>query len=180
MTTSRTRFITQSGTVSRTVTPLIRLHAGSDTLQVLNVHRGQDANVVVQQLQNIFVALVMPAAFDVGVGQFVDQDHRRLAGENSVQVHLLEDGAFVFEFFSGNGFELLGEFNHSLAAVGLYDADDYILAAALAPDGFAQHAVGFSHAGRVSEKQLERAALLFGRRFFKPLLWSLGHCRLLS
>ena len=156
------------------------LHAGSDTLQVLDIHGRQDADVGVHQLQNVFVAFVVPAAFDVGVGQFVDQHHRRFAGQNCVEVHFLEDRALVFEFLSGDGFEFLGQFNHAFAAVGLDDADDHIFAAALAPDGLAQHVVGFSHAGRVSEKQLERAAFFFGRGFFKPLLWSLGHCRLLS
>ena len=83
-------------------------------------------------------------------------------------------------FFRGTVSSFCGQFNHALAAVGLDDADDDIFAAALAPDGLAQHAVGLSHAGRVSQKQFERAAFFFWRGFFKPLLWSLGHCRLLS
>ena len=136
--------------------------------------------VGVDQLQNVFITFAVAAAFDVGVGQFVDQHHRRLASQNSVQVHFLEDRALVFELFSGNGFELLDQFHDSLAAMRLYDADDYIFAPAFPADGLAQHAVGFPHPGRISQEQLERAASFSRRGFFKPLLWSLGHRRLLS
>ena len=62
------------------------------------------------------------------------------------------------------------------------DADDDVFAALVPADGLAQHVVGFADAGGVSQKELERAAGLFGGYFFQPLFrafrggtgWSAG------
>jgi hypothetical protein len=72
--------------------------------------------------------------------------------------HFLEGRAFVFEFFPGKHFELLGEFHRALASVGLDDSNHDIFAAILPANSLAQHAVGFAHAGCVAEEQLKDAA----------------------
>jgi hypothetical protein len=59
--------------------------------------------------------------------------------------------------------------------VSLDHSDDDVLAAAIAADTLAQHAIGFAHARSVAKKQLEDALLLLGRDFFQPLFWALVH-----
>ena len=65
------------------------VNKGCNALQVLNVHGGEDIDLVLEQLQNVFVALVVLAAVDVGVGQLIDDRDLRTAREDGVDVHLL-------------------------------------------------------------------------------------------
>ena len=83
------------------------LHAGSNALQVLNVHGGEHANVGVEKLKHVFVALAVLAAFDVGVGKLIHQDHGRLAGQDAFRSISSKIGALIFDLLSRNGVELL-------------------------------------------------------------------------
>jgi len=79
------------------------LHRRIHALEMLNVHRGDHVYFGVEQLQNIFIALAMFAAFDIGVREFIDECDLRLARDNRVDIHLFEDRSFVFELFSRHG-----------------------------------------------------------------------------
>ncbi len=103
----------------------------------------------------------MFAAFDVGVGEFVDHNHRRLAGEDGINVHLFKRRALVFELARRDAVEFTGEFGGGLATVALDHADDDVFAAAGAADGLAEHAIRLAHTGGVAEKQLEDSPRLF-------------------
>ena len=63
--------------------------------------------------------------------------------------------------------------------MGFDDADHDVLAAAVAANPFAQHAVGLTYAGRIAEKQFKNALFLIWRNFFQPLLWTLLHAIIL-
>ena len=83
---------------------------------------------------------------------------------------------FVFDFLARDGFELRHQFGDAFAAVRFDDADDDVLAAAVAADRFAQHAVRLADAGRVAEKQLQHALRFFrGRGDCQPLFRRLRH-----
>ena len=81
------------------------VHHGSHALQVLHVHRGDHVDVVVEQLEDVFVALVMLAAVDVGMRQFIHQRHLRMPRQDGIHVHLLEEGALVVELLARHGFQ---------------------------------------------------------------------------
>src|SRR5580704_3689932 len=116
----------------------------------------------------------MAAAGNIGVGQFIDEDHFWFSRKDGVHIHLFEDRAFILDLFSWNGFHLRGQLFDAFAAVGLYDADDYVFAAAPAAERFAQHAVRFADAGSVAEEKFEYAARFLRRRGdFQPVLWLL-------
>ena len=83
--------------------------------------------------------------------------------------------AFVVDLLARNRLQAGGDFLRRLAAVGLDHADDHVFAAALAANGLAQHGIGFADTRRIAEKQLEDAALLFGRGLLQPLLGRLLH-----
>ena len=148
------------------------LHGGRDALNVLHVHGGEDVDVGIEHVEHILVTLAMLAAFDVGMGEFVDQDDLRLSRENGVDVHLFEDDALVVDFL-GMFLELFGKLCSAWPAMGFDHADDDVLAALVPADCFAEHVVGLAHAGRVAEKELEGAACLLRRNLFQPFFRTL-------
>ncbi len=77
------------------------LDRGRDALDVLHVHGGEHVDVGGKDIENIFVALAVFAAFDIGMRKFVDENDLRTASEDSFEIHLLEDDASVFDLSSG-------------------------------------------------------------------------------
>jgi hypothetical protein len=154
---------------------------GGDAFDVLDVECGNDVDLRGEKILDVFVALAVAAARNVGVGEFVDEDDAGPAGEDGVNVHLFERSAFVIDFLAGNGFELGSEFLDALAAVSLDDANDDVFAATFAADGLAQHAVGLADAGSVAEEEFENTpGIGRGRGKFKPLFGLLGQVGLFS
>ncbi len=68
-----------------------------EALEVLDVERGVDVDAGVEQLLDVLPALGVARAGGVGVGQLVDQEHRRLAGEGGVEVELAQRDAAVLD-----------------------------------------------------------------------------------
>ena len=77
------------------------LHHVVERLQVLDVHRGHDVDPDVEQLVDVLPPLGVAGAGHVGVGQLVDQGQVGPAGEDRVDVHLLEDGVPVGDELAG-------------------------------------------------------------------------------
>ena len=61
-----------------------------EAFDVLDIDRRVDVDAVTHQLFDVEIALRMAAAFDVGVGEFVDQHDLRPPRDDGVEVHLLE------------------------------------------------------------------------------------------
>ena len=83
---------------------------GDDVVQafdVLDVDGGIDVDAVVQDLLHVEVALGMTAAGRVGVGKLVDKHDLRPAGENGVDVHLLEPSPLVLHASARDDLEAL-------------------------------------------------------------------------
>jgi hypothetical protein len=134
---------TQSGTVSR-------VDGRDQAFHVLDVQGGEDVDFGGKNLLHVLVALAVFAARNVGMREFIHQDHLRMAGQDGIHVHFLKDGPAVFEFAPRDGLELLREFHDAFAVVRLDDSDDDIFTAAGSPDALAQHAEGFAHARRIA------------------------------
>src|ERR1700730_7026150 len=117
---------------------------------MLDVQSGDDVDLRGQGLLQIFVALAVLAAGYIGVRKLVNENDCWFAGDDSVNVHFLEDRTFIVHRLARNGFELGREFLNALAAMGFDDTDDDIFAAALAANGLAQHAVGLAYTGSVA------------------------------
>ena len=106
------------------------LHHVVQGLEVLDVDGRDDVDAGVEQLVDVLPALGVAAARRVGVGQLVDQRHRRLAGEHGVEVHLLERGAAVLHRAPRDDREVAELARGARPAVGLDVADDHVRAAA--------------------------------------------------
>ena len=72
---------------------------------MLNIDGRVDVDAVAHQLFDIEIALGMAAAFDVGVGEFVDQHDLRTAGDDGVEVHFLEPLPLVEDAAARNDLE---------------------------------------------------------------------------
>ena len=126
-------------------------------LDVLDVDRGVDVDAVLEQLLDVEIALRMPAARRVGVRELVDKHDLRPTGDDGVEVHLLQPPALVFDALARNDFEPLQQRLRLLAAMRLDDADDDIVAVALARARRLQHRIGLADAGRRADENLELA-----------------------
>ncbi len=143
---------------------------------VLDIHGGEDVDLRGENFLHVLVALSMLAAGNVGVRQFIHQHDLRLAGEDGIHVHFLEQRAFVFDLLSRKSFELRDQVGEAFSAVSLDHADDDIFIAGVAANAFAQHAVSLADAGSIAEEKLEDASRLLGLRCgFEPIFGSFGH-----
>ena len=133
-------------------------------LDVLDVDGGVDVDAVVEQLLDVEVALRMPAAGRVGVGEFVDQHDLRPPRLDRVDVHLVEGLAAILDASARDDLEPFEQRLGFLAAVGL-DHPDHDVVAVLEPGaGLLQHLVGLADAGRRADEDLQ----LTGAAFLAP------------
>src|SRR5262249_5949448 len=135
-----------------------------EALDVLDVDGGVNVDAVTEQLLDVEVALGMAAAGLIGVGELIDQDDLRAAGDDGVEVQLIERLSRVFKPLAGNDLEILEQGLRLLAPVGFDDADDDIVAVALARARLLQHFIGLADAGRGTDEDLEPA----GPTLFAP------------
>ena len=91
-------------------------------LDVLDVDGRIDVDAVGEDFLDIEIALGMPAAGRVGVGEFVDQHDLGMARDDRVEVHLLDRLAPIGHRFAGEDRQPLEQGFGLLAPVGLDDA----------------------------------------------------------
>src|SRR5262249_2600118 len=142
-----------------------------EALDVLDIDGRVDVNTAVQQLLDVEIALGMATAGRVGVGKLVDEDDLRPTRDDGVKVHLVEQLALVFDPPSRNGFETFEQRLGLLAAVGLHDANDDVVAVLFPGTSRLQHLVGLADARRSTDKDSEFAdAALFAPGCFQQRL----------
>src|SRR6266851_4196130 len=131
---------------------------------MLDVERGEDIDAGGDDLLDIEIALGMPAAGGVGVGELVDKDEPRPALEDRVEVHFSQQVALVLDLLPRNYLEAFEQGPGLASAMGFDDADDNI--DTLAPPGLSrqQHLVSLADARSSAEKDLQAPAALLLRR----------------
>ena len=135
-----------------------------ETLDVLDVDRTIDVDSVVEQFLNIQIALGMPAARRVGMGELVHKNDLRMPRDDGIEIHLLEPLPLVFNVAAGNDFEPFQQSLGFLAAVGFHDADRHVIAVEFAGARLLQHLVGLAYSGCGPDEYLEPAS----RALFAP------------
>ena len=133
---------------------------------VLDIDGGIDVDAAVQQLFNVEIAFGVAAARHIGVGKLVDENELRPAGDDGVEVHLVEPLAFVLDGPARNDFEAVQQGLGLFAAVGLHHAYDDIVAVFFSGPSLLQHFIGFADAWRGTHEdlQLPEAALFTSGR----------------
>ncbi len=96
---------------------------------------------------------------DVGVRELVDQDQRRTARQRRIEIEFGERAPWYVDLRARQDLEALQQRLGFLAAVGLEEADDDVLAFAAQRPRRGQHRVGLADAGRGAEIDAQAAAL---------------------
>ena len=136
---------------------------GDDVVQaldMLDVQRRIDVDAARQQFLDIHGALGMAAARRIGVGEFVDQHQGRAAGEDGVEIHLLQRLATIGDGFARDDLETVEQRLGFAPPVGLDDADDHVDAIGMPGAAGHQHLIGLADAGGGAEEDLEPALRL--------------------
>ena len=145
---------------------LARRHPGDarddvvQAFEMLDVEGAVHVDAGREQLRHVLPALRVARAGRVRVGQLVDQDQRRTAGEGGVQVELAQAGAAVLD---GPRRQPLQPGQERLGvgpAVRLDPADDDVDAGGLPRAGRLQHGVRLPDPGGGAEEDLQLAARL--------------------
>jgi hypothetical protein len=129
-----------------------------ERLQVLDVQRGQHGDARRHQLLHVLPALLVPAAGDVGVRQFVHHRYLRSAGKHGVDIHLFEPGVPVADLPPGHHLEAVQQRGCRQATVRLDEAHHHVLSPLLEAMRHSQHRVGLAHPGGVGEPDVQAAA----------------------
>ena len=97
----------------------------------------------------------MAAARHIGVGELVDEREVRSAGDQGVEVHLLEPLASVLNGPARNDFEAVQQGLGLFAAVGLHHANDDVRAILCSGPRLLQHLIGLADARSGAEEDLQ-------------------------
>ena len=142
-------------------------HHVVEAFDVLDVDGGVDVDAVAHQLFDVEIAFRVAAAFGVGVRELIDQHDLRMPGDDGIEVHFLERLSFIVDVPARNDLQPGQQRFGVLAAVGLDDADDDVVAVFFARMGLLQHLVGLADAGRRADEnsQFADTPLFAARRF---------------
>ena len=153
-------------------------HHVVQALDVLDVERRVDVDALAQELFDIEIALGMPAAGDIGMGELIDERQVRAARDQGVEIHLLERVILVTDGAARNDLKAVEQSVGLFAAMRLDHADDDIRAVLRPGPGLLQHLVGLAHARSGAEKDLQAsgaACFLLGhgeqRIWRRALVW---------
>jgi hypothetical protein len=132
---------------------------------VLDVHGRVDVDAGVEQFDDVLPALGVSTARRVRVGELVDEDQRRVAGERGVEIEFAQRGAAIVDRFRWEDLEPGKQGVGLGATVSLDVADDRIDAVELLLAHRLEHRVRLPDAGGSAEEHLQLPATL--ARFFR-------------
>src|SRR5581483_10528760 len=147
-------------------------------LEVLNVHGRHDVDAGVEEFEDVLIPLLVFAAWNVGMRQFVDDDDIGTTCDDPVDVHLLHRHAAVFHLAPRNDLEVLYLRVGIGAPVGFDDADRDVQAAGFQRVRFLQHRVRLADTWRGADvdAQTRAIALLHSREQCLRVYFLIGHC----
>ncbi len=128
-----------------------------EALDMLDVDGGVDVDAPGEQFLDVEIALGMAAAGRVGMGEFIDQRDLRMARDQRVEIHLLDDLILVVDPLARENFKALQQRQRLCPPVGLDHADDNIGAGLQLGTRALQHLVGLADAGGGADEDLEPA-----------------------
>ena len=130
---------------------------GDDVVQaldMLDVERRKHIDPDGNDLLDIEIALGMPAAWGVGVGELVDENKLRPAPEDRVEIHFGEQVTLVLDLLPRNYLEAFEQGLGLMPAMSLDHADDDIDPVASPSLSRQQHLIGLADAGCCAQKDL--------------------------
>src|SRR5215510_10101065 len=118
---------TQSGTRSRTGTPVICSTPSGDALQVLDVDRGDHVDARAEDVHDVLPALLVRAGSrHVRVRQLVDEGDLGLSPQHRVKVHLPEAASPVLDGLAWHDLKALDQLLGAPPSMALDEADRHV------------------------------------------------------
>jgi len=142
-----------------------------EALDMLDVNRREDVDPGREQFLHVLIALGMTAARGVGVRQLVDEHQRRMARQDSVDVHLGDDAALIFDILARHDLMPARQRFRFGPAMRLDHADHDVHACAFALHAVGEHLIGLADARCCSQEHLETATA-FLRCLTQEGLWA--------
>ena len=136
---------------------------------MLDIQRADDVDAGVENLQHVLIALFVPRAGHVGVGQFVDDDHFRLACQDGVEIHLFDVQTAIGNFSRGTTSSPSSKADVSTRPWVSTNPTTTSTPAFLQGVGLFQHAIGLADARGKAQIELQPAALAAVDQFQKIL-----------
>jgi len=122
---------------------------------MLDVQRGIDVDPRIEDFLDVLIALDVPAAGHVGVGELVD-DHQAWAPlQDAVDIHLIEDAVAIDDLLARQHVQPVEQQFGLGPAMGFQDADDQVGLLLQPALRRLQHGIGLPDAGRGAEEYLE-------------------------
>jgi len=97
-------------------------------VNVLNVHGGVNIDASAQQLLDVEVAFWVPAAWRIGMSEFIDQDDLRSPSDDGIEVHLVQELTLVLNALTRNDLQAIQQCLCFLAAMSFDDPYDDVIA----------------------------------------------------
>jgi hypothetical protein len=129
-------------------------------LEVLDVERRVDVDARGHEFLDVLPALGVPRARRVSMGQLVDEDERRLPGEASVEIELVERRAAVLDGARRQPLEPREERFRLGPSVGLDPPDHHVDTRRVLGSRGLEHRIGLPDAGGRAEEHFELSACL--------------------
>src|SRR6185437_3667464 len=117
-----------------------------ETLQMLDIHRCQDIDAVVEQNAHVLPALFALGTRNIRMREFIDNADFRMPRQNRFRIHVREAGALVGSNPPGNNFERFSLRDRVRPSVRLEVANHYVAAAALEFIRLLEHLVSLAYA----------------------------------
>ena len=140
---------------------------GNDVVQaldMLDIKSRKYVDAGCDDLLDVEIALGMPAAGGVGVGELVDKHELRPALQDRVDIHFGQQVTLVLDLLPRDDFEAFEQRLGLMPTMGLNHANDDIDTVASPGLSRQQHLVGLADAGCCAEKDLQAPAPFLLRR----------------
>ena len=140
---------------------------GDDVVQaldMLDVERGVDVDTGSDEFLDIHVTFGMPAAWCVGMRQFIDQRELWAARQQCVEIHLFQSASFVLDALACNCLQTCEECLGLFPSVGLDDPSDDVDAFLQTSSCSSEHFIRLAHARGGADEDLQASARFLLRR----------------
>ena len=135
-------------------------HRAVEAFEVLHIKCRPDVDARLQQLLHVLPALGVARTFDIGVREFIDQQHRGLACQRGVQVEFLQRVTAVRHVTQRQLRQSREQFRGFDASVGFHHANQQVCPGPEVTLCGAEHGVGLADAGTGAEVDAQLPAPL--------------------
>src|SRR5436853_2152026 len=115
---------------------------------MLNVDRSENADASGEQVEHVFIALLVLGAGNIRMRQFIDETNFRLARDDAIDVHLFHHDVTIADLLAGDGLQVFDLCLSAGATVSFNEANDDVITLLAEQVSVFEHLVGLADARR--------------------------------